>query len=171
MVSQFKTQAAAEQDAFLDLPRRIAHGGRPAPRINAVEADGMIEMTAEVPGVAESAIDVTLDGDILTIEVDKGNDHQGKRPLFAERAFGRFRRSIQMPFAPDPTKVEADLRDGLLTIRFPRAEQSQKHRVEVRAARGEGSAIGSNWVDRSTTAREPLTLDVKATAAPPTRDR
>lgn len=175
MVSQVKTQAAAEQDAFLELPRRMTHGGRPAPRIDAVEADGMIEMIAEVPGVPESAIDVTLDGDILSIEIDKGSDNQGKRTLFGERVFGHFRRSIQLPFAPEPDKVQASLQDGLLTISFPRVEQSRKHRIAVRATQsdaiGQGSAIGSSWQERAESLTEPLTLDIKATAAPPMRDR
>ena len=125
MVSQFKRQAAGEQDAFHELPRKMGHGGRPAPRIDAYEADGMIEFIAEVPGVPESAIDLSLDGDTLTIEVDKSNDRQGKQAHFTERVMGRFRRSIQLPFAPDPDKVEAALQDGLLTIRFPRVEQRQ----------------------------------------------
>ncbi|MDP9423700.1 MAG: Hsp20/alpha crystallin family protein [Pseudomonadota bacterium] len=175
MVSQFKTQAAGEQDAFLELPRKMSRGGRSAPRIDAFEAEGMIEMIAEVPGVPESAIDVSLDGDILTIEVDKGDDKEGKRALFTERVMGRFRRSIQMPFAPDPAKVEAALQDGLLTIRFPRVEQPRMHRIAVRGAqpqaKGQGSAIGSTWAESSGTPAEPLTLDVKATPAPPGRAR
>lgn len=175
MVSQFKAQAAGEQDAFLELPRKMSRGGRSAPRIDAFEADGMIEMIAEVPGVPQSAIDVSLDGDILTIEVDKANDKEGKRALFTERVMGRFRRSIQMPFAPDPAKVEAALQDGLLTIRFPRVEQGRMHRIAVRGAhpeaKGQGSAIGSSWPERAETPAEPMILDVKATPAPPIRDR
>ena len=174
MVSQFKTQAAAEQEAFLELPRKMGHGGRPAPRIDAFEADGMIEMIAEVPGVPGSAIDVSVEGDTLIIEVDKGIDHPGKRALFTERVKGRFRRSIQMPFAPDPEQVEATLLDGLLTIRFPRVEQRRMHRIEVRGAQsgamGQGGAIGSTWPERAGMA-EPLTLDVKATPVPPGRGR
>ena len=173
MVSQFKTQAAGERDTFLELPRKMSHGGRPAPRIDAFETDGMIEMIAEVPGVPESAIDVSLDGDILVIEVDKGSERQGKQALFTERVVGRFRRSIQIPFAPDPDQVEATLHDGLLTIRFPRVEQRGMHRIEIRGAqgqRGEGSAIGSTWSD-SAGGAEPLTLDVKATSIPPRRGR
>lgn len=175
MVSQVKTQAVGEQEAFLELPRKMSHGGRSAPRIDAFEADGMIEMIAEVPGVPESAIDVSLDGDILTIEVDKGDDHAGKRAHFTERVMGRFRRSIQMPFAPDPDKVQASLQDGLLTISFPRVEQRRTHRIEVRGgrpeAKGQGSAIGASWPERAGSPTEPLTLDVKATPASPTRDR
>lgn len=171
MGSQFKTQAAGEHDAFLELPRKMSNGGRPAPRIDAFEADGMIEMVAEVPGVPESAIDLNLSGDILTIEVDKGDDKAGKRALFTERAKGRFRRSIQMPFAPDPATVEASLQDGLLTIRFPRVEQNRMHRIAVRGAQGQGSAIGSTWPERAGRPEEPLTLDIKATPVPPGRGR
>lgn len=175
MVSQFKAPADGKQDTFLELPRKMSHGGRSAPRIDAFEADGMIEMIAEVPGVPESAIDVSLDGDILTIEVDKGNDKEGRRALFSERVMGHFRRSIQMPFAPDPAKVEAALQDGLLTIRFPRVEQGRMHRIEVRGtqpgATGERSAVGSSWPERAETPTEPLTLDVKATPTPPVRGR
>ncbi|HYC95474.1 MAG TPA: Hsp20/alpha crystallin family protein [Sphingomicrobium sp.] len=173
MVSQFKTQVAGEQNAFVELPRKMGHGGRPAPRIDAYEADGMIEMIAEVPGVPESAIDVSIDGDTLTIEVDKHQLVEGKQALFTERVMGRFRRSIQMPFAPDPDKVEAALQDGLLTIRIPRVARRQMRRIAVRGtqgeARGEASAIGSTWPERAET--EPLTLDVKATPAPPGRGR
>lgn len=175
MVSQFKTQAVSEQDTFLELPRKMSRGGRSAPRIDAFEADGMIEMIAEVPGVPESAIDVSVDGDILTIEVDKGDGKEGKRALFTERLTGRFRRSIQMPFAPDPAKMEAALQDGLLTIRFPRVEQGRMHRIEVRGAQpdatGQRSAIGSSWPERAEKPAEALTLDVKATPASTGRDR
>ena len=176
MVSQVKTQAAAgEQDAFLELPRKMVHAGRAAPRLDAVEADGMIEMIAEVPGVPDSAISITLDGDVLTIEVDKDNPNAGKRTHFNERLFGHFRRSIQLPFAPDPEKFEAALQDGLLTIRFPRVERGRSHKIEVRAARPDAArsrgAIGSGWSDRAAAAAEPLTLDVKATPAAPARDR
>lgn len=174
MVSQFKT-AAGEQDAFMELPRKMGHGARPAPRIDAFEADGMIEMIAEVPGVPESAVDLSLDGDMLTIEVDKANSTQGKRTHFTERVMGRFRRSIRMPFAPDPAKVEATLQDGLLTIRFPRVEQRGMQRIAIRAtqgqARGQGGAIGSNWPEREGASAEPLILDVKATPTPPARGR
>ena len=171
MVSQFKAQAAGEKDAFLELPRKMSQGGRSAPRIDAFEADGMIEMIAEVPGVPESAIDVSLDGDVLTIEVEKGNGSEGKRAHFTERMMGRFQRSIQMPFAPDPAKVEATLQDGLLTIRFPRVQQGRMHRIAVRGAEGQGGAIGSDWPEHRPMPSEPLTLDVKATPTSPMRAR
>lgn len=175
MVSQVKTDAAVDQDAFLELPRMMNHGGRAAPRIDGHEADGMIELIAEVPGVPESAIEVTLDGDVLTICMEKSNQNEGKRLHFAERVFGRFKRSIQLPFAPDPDTVEAALQNGLLTIRFPRVDRDRSRRIAIGGARpevqGERSAIGSGWPERATPS-EPLTLDIKASApaSAPVRD-
>jgi HSP20 family protein len=170
MVSQVKTDVVGDQDAFLELPRKMNHGGRAAPRIDGHEADGMIELIAEVPGVPESAIEVTLDGDVLTIAIEKSNQNEGKRVHIAERVFGRFRRSIQLPFAPDPDRVEAALQSGLLTIRFPRVDRDRSRRIAIGGAlpeaQRERSAIGSGWAERATPS-EPLTLDVKASAPPP----
>ena len=173
MDSHVRPQAAAEDNAFRELPRSMSQGGRPFPRIDAFEADGMIEMVAEVPGVPESAINVTLDGDRLTIEVDKPKRTDGVRVHFAERACGRFQRSIQLPFAPEPTRARAALHDGLLTIRFPRVERAGAQKIAIGAAppdgRRERSAVGADWPERSPAA-EPLILDVRANA-PPRPDR
>lgn len=172
MDSQVKTQTA-EQNMFRELPRSMSHGGRPFPRIDAYEADGMIEMVAEVPGVPEGAIGVTIEGDRLTIEVDKPKRSEGMRVHFAERVYGRFQRAIQLPFAPDPARAQAALHNGLLTIRFPRVEQPRARKIAIGAAppdaRLERSAVGANWPDRAA-ASEPLTLDVRASATPPRRD-
>ena len=92
MVSSFKSQVSTEYDIFVELPRKMGHGGRPAPRIDAFETDGTIEMIAEVPGVPESAIDLSIDGDTMVIEVDKGDRNPAKRAHFTERVMGRFRR-------------------------------------------------------------------------------
>jgi HSP20 family protein len=173
MDSQLKKAVTdTQEEAFLELPRRLDSGGRPAPRIDAHEDGGMFELTAEVPGVPENAIDISLDVDVLTIAVDKRNRNEGKRRHFSERAFGRFRRSIQLPFAPNPDSINAAVEDGLLIIRFPRVKARQPHHVAVRRspmqAMGERSAIGSTWANQPPAQEEPLNLTVKAkTAGPP----
>lgn len=173
MDSQVKTLPAADKNAFRELPRSMSNGGRPFPRIDAFEVDGMIEMVAEVPGVPESAINIMIEGDKLTIEVDKAQKNEGKRVHFAERLSGRFQRSMELPFAPEPAKMRAALQNGLLTIRFPRVEQGRVQKIAIGAApaeaRSERSALGANWPDRPV-ASEPLTLDVRAPATPPRRE-
>lgn len=56
-----------------------------------------------------------------------------------ERGYGRFRRSVQLPFTPDPDQVHADCSQGVLTIRMPKQAQLERsRRIEVREGGGEG---------------------------------
>jgi HSP20 family protein len=172
MDSQLKNVGSdTQEEAFLELPRHLNNVGRPAPRIDAHEDGGMVELIAEVPGVPESAIDISLEVDVLTIRVDKQDRNEGKRRHFSERTFGRFRRSIKLPFAPNPDTINASVEDGLLIIRFPRVKAHEPHQIAVRRSTtppmGERGAIGSNWANQSDSAEEPLILTVKAGAAEP----
>ena len=170
MVSQVKPRVADDQDVFLELARKMNHARSVGPAIDAHEVDGLIQMTAEVPGVPESAIDVCLDGDILTINVEKGDQNKGKRVHFSERSYGQFTRSIQLPFAPDPDSVEASVRDGLLTILFPRVDRERARHIAIGGVRPEEpeeeeeqTPYVSEWADMTPNSQEPVTLDVKAT--------
>jgi HSP20 family protein len=176
MASQPKKRVA-DEDAFVELPHKLNGTGGTALRLDAYETGGIIEMTAEVPGVPQSAIDVSIDGDILTISVEKMNCNAGKRVHFAERAFGRFERSIQLPFVPDPGSVDAAAENGLLTIRFPRVDTRRTHRIALRGAETEPrphsqpdsepeeqkAAIGSDWDEMMPTGDGTVTVEVTAT--------
>ena len=76
-------------------------------------------MEADLPGVKPSDVDVRLDGDMLTISGEKRMESERKEEDYQvmERSYGRFRRSIQLPFAPDPEQVRAECQDGVLTVR------------------------------------------------------
>ena len=165
MVSRFLTPFGGrsqpeEENTFLELPHELNQrsdekgGGRSirTPRLDVYESDGVIEMTAELPGVADGDIEVRLEGDILTISGEKRDQHEGKNVHFAERSYGSFERSIQLPFAPEPDRMEASSENGVLTISFPRVEPDQTHRIPVRGAReaeessrGNRKAIGRRW--------------------------
>jgi HSP20 family protein len=106
------------------------------PRMNIEDKGNEIRVTAELPGVSEGDIEVTLDDDMLIVAGEKRQEKEvdeGDMRL-VERAFGRFRRAIQLPFAPDPDQVEAQFKDGVLTITAPKnAEQRSKQRqIEVK---------------------------------------
>ena len=120
------------------------------PRMNIEDKGNEIRVTAELPGVGETDVEVTLDDDMLIIAGEKRQEEEvdegGMR--LVERAFGRFRRAIQLPFEPDPSQVDAQFRDGVLTITIPKnAEQRDKQRrIEVRrdsAQAGSGSRSGT----------------------------
>ena len=114
------------------------------PRMNIEDKGNEIRVTAELPGVSDTDVEVTLDDDMLIIAGEKRQEEEvnegGMR--LVERAFGRFRRAIQLPFAPDPSELEAQFRDGVLTITVPKnAEQRNKqHRIDVKRDSGDAGS-------------------------------
>jgi HSP20 family protein len=114
------------------------------PRMNIEDRGNEIRVTAELPGVGETDVEVTLDDDMLIIAGEKRQEEEvdegGMR--LVERAFGRFRRAIQLPFEPDPTQVDAQFRDGVLTITIPKnAEQrNRQNRIDVRRDSGQAGS-------------------------------
>ena len=106
------------------------------PRMNIDDTGNEIRVTAELPGVSEDDVQITLDDDMLIIEGEKRDEREvdDRDVRLVERVFGQFRRAIQLPFAPNPDQVEASFRDGVLTITIPKnAEQrSQQRRIEVK---------------------------------------
>jgi HSP20 family protein len=112
------------------------------PRMNIEDKGNEIRVTAELPGVSDGDIEVTLDDDMLTIAGEKREEQEvddGDMRL-VERAFGRFRRTIQLPFAPDPNRVEAQFRDGVLTITLPKNAEQQNRQRQIEVKRDSGQA-------------------------------
>ena len=112
-----------------------------APRIDLQDSEGELRLHADLPGVQASDLDVRVDGDVLTIRGERKAESERNEQNFhvMERSHGRFQRSIQLPFAPDPDEVEASVRKGVLEVRIPkRAPQERSRRIEVRG--GESGA-------------------------------
>ena len=98
------------------------------PRIDVCQTEGGLEIDAELPGADEQDVEVSLDGDELMIAGEITREHQDETSGYrlAERQVGRFRRVIQLPFEPDPEKVDAQFRNGLLSITIPQPPQQDR---------------------------------------------
>ena len=86
-------------------------------------------MTAELPGIDENDIEVTLVGNTLTIQGEKhaGKDRNDKDYHVIERSFGSFQRTLPLGFDADPDAVDAKFANGVLTVIVPKpAEQVAK---------------------------------------------
>jgi HSP20 family protein len=106
--------------------------------MNVSETDNEIRITAELPGVTEQDIDVSLDDDVLTIRGEK----RFERTDFVERSYGTFQRSLRLPFPVDPEQVQASFENGVLTVTVPkigRQERSRRIQVQGRGAGGPGA--------------------------------
>jgi|SRR6516225_5302488 len=101
-------------------------GGVIAPRMDMAEDEHTVTLTAELPGVAEREVDVSLDGDQLTIRGEKRSEHEDKKEREGfrlhrtERSYGAFQRTITLPYRVDPDRVIAQFRDGVLKIALPK---------------------------------------------------
>jgi HSP20 family protein len=112
-----------------------------APRIDLQDSEGELRLHADLPGVQPSDLDVRVEGDVLTIRGERKSESERNEQNFhvMERSHGRFQRSIQLPFAPDPDQVQASVREGVLELRIPkRAPQERSRRIEVRGAGSSG---------------------------------
>ena len=132
------------------------------PRMNIEDTGNELRVTAELPGVSEDDVQVTLDDDMLVIAGEKRDEREvdDRDVRLVERVFGQFRRAIQLPFSPNPDQVQASFRDGVLTITVPKnAEQQNKQRqIEVKRDSGPsgtgsrsapGSSAGSDSTERT----------------------
>lgn len=103
------------------------------------ETDKEIRIKAELPGVAEQDIDVTLDDDVLIIRGEKKFERpQGAEKEnfhFIERSYGRFRRSLRLPTSVDPEQVKAKFENGVLTVTLPKTVQQERSRkIQIQGA-------------------------------------
>ena len=119
-------------------------GGRSmmsAPRIDLRDSEGELRLHADLPGVQPSDLDIRVEGDVLTIRGERKSESDRNEQNFhvMERSHGRFQRSIQLPFAPNPEEVKATVREGVLEVCIPkRAPQERSRRIEVRGAESGG---------------------------------
>ena len=111
-----------------------------SPRATSKRVSLPIDVTAELPGVDEKDLDVTLANGMLTVRGEKRTERdeedKDKNWHVVERSYGSFSRAIPLPFDPDPAKVEAEFDKGVLHIHLPKpAEVAQKQqKIEIKKA-------------------------------------
>ncbi len=106
-----------------------------APAIDVFEDAGGITLLADMPGVSRENLDVRLDGETLTVEgrLDLGLP-QDMHALWAEVQVPKFRRVFTLSRELDAARIEANLKDGVLNLRVPKAAHAQPRRIDVNAA-------------------------------------
>jgi len=122
-------------DSQLTEANRVAQQRSVAPAVDIFEDAHGITLLADMPGVSRERLDVRLDGDTLVVEgtVDLASP-DGMRPLWAEINVPRFRRTFRLSRELDPARIEATLKDGVLSLRIPKQPQAQPRRIAVEAA-------------------------------------
>jgi HSP20 family protein len=130
-------------DPFRELSRGVAGGGEVTgfiPSFEVKETKDSYVFKADLPGVKEENLDISLTGNRLTIsgqrQEEKKKD-ESDRHYIHERSFGSFSRSFTLPEGIDVDHVQAELKDGVLNVVVPKKPEVQPRRILVKGA-GEG---------------------------------
>ena len=112
--------------------------GNFTPRLNVEENEKEYLISAELPGMDEKDIDLSIDNNMLTVKGEKKEEKEEKQKDYhlVERHFGSFSRSFELPEGIDVEKVEAHFKKGVLKISLPKTPQAQKEvkKITVKAA-------------------------------------
>jgi HSP20 family protein len=104
-----------------------------SPRLDVSETDKEFHITAELPGMDEKDVEISLSDNFLTLKGEKKDENQQKRKDYyrMERSYGMFERTIPIPEGIDSNKVEASFKKGLLTVTLPKTAEYQKERKRI----------------------------------------
>jgi HSP20 family protein len=107
-----------------------------APLADITEDDNEYAIKAELPDVKKEDVHVAVENGVLSISGERKieKEEKGKKFRRVERAYGSFLRSFVVPEDADPDKVQAEFKDGMLTVHLPKSEKAKPKKVEVNVA-------------------------------------
>jgi HSP20 family protein len=106
-----------------------------SPAMDVVENPEGFEVLCDVPGIDIEDIEISISGGVLTLKGEKksGGVKEGGDTYRGERREGRFQRTLKLPLPVNPDKVEAVLKDGVLKIVLPKAEEVKPRQISVKS--------------------------------------
>lgn len=145
------------EDAF-----RLGHAGRGdwSPAVDVRELDQELIFTIEIPGIAPSDVEVTTENGVLTVRGQRDEERTEREEgcyHLAERSYGSFVRRFQLPQGVKSEEIKADVDNGVLTIRVPKAALPEAQQIHITA--------GTNATKRT----QKVLADVGASPATPTK--
>lgn len=101
------------------------------PAVDVRANENEIVFTADVPGLKQDDLDVTLEEGVLTIKGQRRYEGNDKDKVWLGRSYGEFTKSFTLPDTVDPEKLTADLADGVLTVRVPQQPKVKPRKITV----------------------------------------
>lgn len=113
-----------------------ARPGMSTPAMDIHQGEDKIEITAELPGVREEDIELTVEDGVLTLRGEKKSSRDDQQRGYSERSYGTFERRLTLPSNIDEEACSADFKDGVLTITLPKsAEKARGRRIPLGGGR------------------------------------
>jgi HSP20 family protein len=116
------------------------------PAMDLVETDDHFVLKADLPGVAESDVNIVFENNVLTVSGERRTEHEAKKDGYyrLERTMGSFSRSLTLPEGIDADAVGAKFDDGVLEVRIPKPAEAKPRRVQIGVAGAEPRTIDSS---------------------------
>jgi HSP20 family protein len=120
------------EPTWMELPTL----GEWSPKVDVTETKDTMTVKAELPGVEQADIGLSLRDNVLTIKGEKHEETEEKDKRYhrVERAYGAFVRALRLPADVDGSKASATFKDGVLTIIMPKAAEATGTTIPVKAA-------------------------------------
>lgn len=132
-----------------------AQAGIAAPAMDVHRGDDKIEITAELPGVKEDDVELTVHDGVLTLRGEKKSTRTDEQRGYSERSYGSFERRITLPQDVDADVCTADFADGVLTITLPiNEEKSRGKRIPLGKRSATGNRAEESLIEQRETPRE-----------------
>jgi HSP20 family protein len=122
---QQKRELEKKQEAT--IPARVF-----VPTTDIFETEQALTLVAEMPGVDKDKVDVSVEDGVLTIQgqIDFSK-YEGLRPVYTEYNIGHYRRIFTLSNRIDQNSISAEMKDGVLTLVLPKAEEAKPRRINV----------------------------------------
>jgi len=105
------------------------------PALDIVEEENRYVVRADLPGMTKEDIEITYQNGLLTLKGEKKRQEEkkdGSRTYVCERFEGKFGRNLQLPEKVDVSRIEANMKDGVLELVLPFSPEAQPRRIDVR---------------------------------------
>ncbi len=119
---------------FRELPlKALVEKETAVPAVDIVEKAGEVEVRAEMPGVDKDDIEISLQENRLTItgKLKTEKEEKEEHYYYRERGYKSFSRTVEVPYKVNPSKIKAGLKNGILTVHLPKAEELQPKKIKV----------------------------------------
>ena len=117
-----------------DLPNPFSEEMTFTPAFDVSETENELIVKAEVPGMDQKDIDINLSDGLLSITGEKKHEKEDKNENYhcVERHYGKFSRTMRVPFEVEADKVDATYKDGVLKVTLPKSETAKPKKIEIK---------------------------------------
>ena len=124
---QVQQKREVDKDRESTIPTRTY-----MPTADIFETEDALTVVLEMPGVSKDNVDVSVESGVLTIEgrIDF-QKYEGLQPVYGEYNVGPYRRGFRISSQIDQNKIAAEMRDGVITLTLPKAEEAKPRRITV----------------------------------------